>query len=398
MSTILPLAQPDDGDGEQQSDRLTALRERVLTSLVDQGFRVSGGRLLAPLPGDKGAVRSLHRQAVNAQRDRARPHLLAADSRLTSRLARGDELDVNAIKPRLRLIPTGDRKMAMLWRWASLHWSVPVSGGYGRRIRYLVLDEGHDDALMGIVGLADPVFSLAARDREVGWSAEDRRSALANVMDAFALGAVPPYSDILAGKLIAATLQSDEVRNDFAERYGHKRTLIRERDPDAQLALVTTTSALGRSSVYNRVRRSDGGLSMRPVGYTRGSGDFQFSGALYEELVQLATELSGDGVSDRNAAWGTGFRNRREVIHRALPHLELNARALRVHGVQREVFLTELARNSLAWLRGEDHNLEWITQPVSEIGAWWKKRWALPRSRSTDAWRSFEPSSWRLWP
>lgn len=374
------------------------LRNRVLRSLEAQGFRVSSGRLLAPVPEDKSALRSLHAQAAEAQRERARPSLESQDQTFTMRLARGSDLDVDAITPRLHLIPTGDREWARLWRWASLHWSVPVSGGYGRRMRYLVLDAGNNDALMGIIGLADPVFSLAARDIEVNWNAEDRRSALANVMDAFVLGSVPPYSGLLGGKLVASLLQSDEVRDDFATRYGHKRTLIRARDPNAQLAMVTTSSALGRSSVYNRVRREDGQLVMRSVGFTRGSGDFQFSGDLYDDLVKLAIERTEEGVSDRNAAWGTGFRNRREVIHRALPHLGLNARALRMHGVRREVFLTELASNSLAWLRGEDHDLEWNTQPASNIGAWWRTRWALARSRSTPGWREFDPNSWRLWP
>lgn len=379
-------------------DELAELRTRVLRDLTAQGFRISEGGLLAPIPSDKPALRSLHAQAVTAQRERARSALGRQDRSFTRRLARGAEIDVAAIVPRLQLIPVGDRELAKLWRWTSMHWSVPVSGGYGRRLKYLVLDEGHDDALIGIIGLADPVFSLAARDSEVGWSAEDRRTSLAHVMDAFVLGAVPPYSALLGGKLIASLLQSEGLREDFAVRYGHKRTLISERDPNAQLALITTSSALGRSSIYNRVRRSDGSLSMRSVGYTRGSGDFHFSGDLYDDLVKLAAEYTEAGVTDRNAAWGTGFRNRREVVHRALPHLGLNARNLRVHGVQREVFLTELADNSLSWLRGQDKKLEWITQPTSSIGAWWRTRWALPRSESTVGWRDFDPSTWQLWP
>lgn len=381
----------------ESSDELSTLRSRVLSSLSEQGFRVSGGRLIAPVPSDKHALRSLHLQAVDAQRDRARPALEKLESKFLSHMIQGKKLDVESISPSLILIPTGDRELARLWRWASIHWSIPVSGGYGRRLRYLVVDKGNDDALVGIIGLADPVFSLSARDREIGWSAEDRRTALANVMDAFVLGAVPPYSQLLGGKLIASLLQSDQLRHDFASRYGHKRTLIADRDPDAQLALVTTSSALGRSSVYNRVQRSDGSLSMRSVGYTRGSGDFQFSGELYDELVKLAARHTESGVTDRNAAWGTGFRNRREVVHRALPHLGLNARSLRVHGVQREVFITVLASNSLSWLRRRDCELEWITQPTTEIGSWWLARWAVPRSHSTTTWRDFNPSTWRLW-
>ena len=38
---------------------------------------------------------------------------------------------------------------------------------------------------------------------------------LRNVMDAFVLGAVPPYRELLCGKLVAMLAASDEVRDAF---------------------------------------------------------------------------------------------------------------------------------------------------------------------------------------
>ena len=53
---------------------------------------------------------------------------------------------------------------------------------YGRRLRFLVLDRAHGDKLIGLIGLADPVFARAARDRWIGWDVETRTHALTNVM------------------------------------------------------------------------------------------------------------------------------------------------------------------------------------------------------------------------
>ncbi|WP_131805884.1 Druantia anti-phage system protein DruA [Mycobacteroides abscessus] len=372
------------------------LRARVLSHLRAQGFKVKDGRLIAPV-ADKDRLRRLHREAVTAQIERARGGLERFEHKFLPRLAFGDEIDVHRIRPRLILVDQPKSLDGLTWRWCSLHWSIPVSSGYGRRLRFLVVDEGHDNKVMGLIGLADPVYALACRDNAIGWNAASRRARLASVMDAFVLGAVPPYSSLCGGKLMALLATSAEVREIFAKKYGHRRTVIADRDPNAQLALVTTSSALGRSSVYNRLKRDDGAHVMYPIGYTRGTGDFHFSGAIYEELAMYASLCTTEGDTHRNAKWGNGFRNRREVIQRALRALELDPSQLRIHGVQRQVFLAPLASNSLEWLRGERVRLRWNTRSADEHAAWWRKRWALPRSESVPEWQKFDPFSWALY-
>lgn len=375
------------------------LRDELLKSLRAQGFQLNDDDVLLPTVQDKTRMRALHTLAVDAQRERARPALERFDEEFSGRLTAGHSLDPAKVSPRLHFLPPGRHKDALLWRWCSLHWSIPVSGGYGRRIRALVLDEGHDDAVMGVIGLADPVYALGVRDDAVEWTAEQRSRRLTSVMDAYVLGAVPPYNDLLAGKLTALMLRSDELRHTFDERYGHRETLISQRDPNASLALVTTASALGRSSVYNRVRMPDGTLALTGVGFTQGTGDFHFSGEVYDLLADAARQSMEDGSpTHRHKNWGSGFRNRREVIQRGLRAAGLNPHRFRVHGVQREVFLSETARNSLEWLRGEADTLDWATMPAIELGQWWKSNWMLARAGRITRWRDFEPGSWRLWP
>jgi hypothetical protein len=260
---------------EERAAEADRLRERVLQHLRDQGFRVRDGAVVAPVDSDKERLRSLHGHAVEVQRERARGALQRHEEAFVQRLLRGDALDPAQIRPKLLLVENRRSLDGLLWRWSALHWSIPVSSGYGRRLRFLVVDEGHNDSVIGLIGLADPVFALGCRDQAIGWTAEQRRTRLACVMDAFVLGALPPYRDLCGGKLVALLAMSTEVRDVFAAKYGHRTTLIADRDPNAQLAMITTTSALGRSSVYNRLVYPDGGLAFQPVGYTRGSGDFQ---------------------------------------------------------------------------------------------------------------------------
>lgn len=382
-------------------DDVAQLRQRVLDSLRDQGFKLHGqDALIAPV-NDKDSLRQLHAQAVAIQREQARGALESADVNFTKRLVPGSELNPANVTPALRVLDPGRSNDAKLWRWCSLHWSIPVSGGYGRRVRALIVDEGHNDAIMGVVGLGDPVYSLGVRDRAIGWTPEQRQLKLTSVMDAFVLGATPPYSALLGGKLAALMLTSDEIRSTFGDRYGHRQTRIAGRDPGAELALITTASALGRSSVYNRVRAENGTLALHPVGYTQGTGDFHFSGEVYDilsEAARAAMRDSGTVATHRHDNWGTGFRNRREVVQRGLRAVGLSPSKLRVHGVQREVFMAPLAANSLKWLRGSDEPLDWMTRPSEDIGLWWKQNWMLRRSETTSTWRDFDPTSWRLYP
>lgn len=391
--------QPDhDGEAEGPEEETARLRARVEGHLISLGFQVSNGCLLAPVATDKEQLRALHADAAGALRERSRNTLARHEDQFVARLARGPEVVPERIEP--VLVPVTDRRgfEGLLWRWCSLHWSIPVSSGYGRRLRFLVVDRGHGDKVIGLIGLADPVFALGCRDSAIGWSPRWRKERLFSVMDAFVLGALPPYNALCGGKLAALLATSSEVRDAFSERYRDHVTLIARRKPDARLALVTTNSALGRSSVYNRLGRPDGNLAFRPVGYTSGTGDFHFSGSIYKELADYASRTTPAGVTQRHERWtGDTFRNRREVVQRALDSLGYDSRKLRIHGVQRQVFLAPLAANALEWLRGEAQSLDWSTLDCGNLGEWWLRRWAIRRAARVPDWQRFDPESWRLY-
>ena len=169
--------------------------------------------------------------------------------------ANGAEVDPHKIS--LRLVRVfSDTIEADIFRVAALTWSVPVSPGFGRRLRYLVWDDYHNK-VVGIIALGDPVFNLSVRDELIGWNVKDRTKRLVNLLDAYVLGSVPPYNMLLGGKAVACLVRSREVFNDFKKTYGDSIGIISGKAKRAKLLAVTTTSSLGRSSVYNRLRLGD---------------------------------------------------------------------------------------------------------------------------------------------
>ncbi len=367
------------------------LRSLIVRSLRCQGFRIRAGQVLPPPDLNKEKLRDLHALAVQHRLERSRDGLVRIESRLLERLASGSEIVPEQIAPRLvEVKPDSDEEL--LFRYASLHWSIPVSSGYGRRIRFLVIDE-QNGKLIGLFGLGDPVFSLGARDEWIGWTKEARRENLHHVMDAFVLGAVPPYSFLLCGKLVAMLIASNEVRNAFKRKYGGRRSVIRRKWLDARLALITTTSALGRSSIYNRVKYGER-LLFHGVGFTRGSGEFHFSNGLYGAISEYAVRYCEPTAKQER--WGTGFRNRREVVKKCLAKVGLSTEWL-YHGIQREIFVIPLARNAREFLQGKHSRLVWFDQSVEALFSFFKERWLLPRAQRDQSYKSWDGTEWQLW-
>lgn len=367
------------------------LRARILRSLRTQGFRIRAGRLAPPDIKDKSKLRALHQEAVKHNVARSRPGLERHESRLLSYLAAGKDVIPERIRPRLVLVqPKSEDEL--LFRYTRMHWSVPVSAGYGRRLRFVIYDEANEK-LIGIFGLGDPVFGLNPRDQWIGWDSEARKKRLQCVMDLFVLGAVPPYSHLLCGKLVALLATSQDVRKAFLQKYRGRQSTIGRRPLDGRLALLTTTSALGRSSLYNRLKYEEHQV-FRSVGFTRGSGDFHFSNGVYGDLRALALEHCD--ATAKHPLWGAGFRNRREMVRKTLPLLGLSSE-LSYHGVEREIFVAPLAANTQAFLRGDHQRLRHHNRTVNDIFEWFRDRWLLPRAARDRRYQAFEPEDYRLW-
>lgn len=360
------------------------LKRKIRAHFTRLGFtKATDGTLIRPDVG-KESVRQLHR----VQRE---DRVQAADQLLTDFLpkalpcfADGSEIDPSKIRLSLIRVEAGTFE-SNLFRTASLTWSVPVSNGYGRRLRYLVWDEAHN-RLAGIFALGDPVFNLTVRDKLVGWTTSDRSSRLVNILDAYVLGAVPPYNLLLGGKAIACLVRSRDVYDDFAQAYGATTGIISGEEKRARLLAITTSSSMGRSSLYNRLKL-DGVQYYKSIGYTVGWGHFHITDHLFAQMREYL-RLSEHPYADRHS-FGQGPNWRLRTIRAALDQLGINGSVLR-HGIQREVFFCPLAENAQRILATGKGRPDISTlRTVEEISDLARTRWLVPRALSRDEYKSW---------
>ncbi len=367
------------------------LRWKIRSALEEQGFVVGKDRIELPESCSKDTLRELNRLAVEHTREKSKSGLKTKEKRLIGRIADGAEVNPATIRPKLVSV-MADSEEELLFRYVRLHWSIPVSAGYGRRLRFLVIDESNDK-LIGIIGLCDPVFALKSREEWVGWNTEQKKDRLYHVMDAFVLGAVPPYNQLLFGKLMAMLVTAREVQDAFRDRYAGTKSLISGKEREPLLALVSTASALGKSSVYNRLK-AGGRQFMYSVGFTKGSGDFQFYNGVYKDLSSFVKENCEP--SAKHSEWGSGFRNKREIIKKGLQAIGLPSQ-FSYHNINREIFLSPLAENTREFLRGESDVLDGYDLSVSDIYSLFKDRWLDRRAATKTDYQAFSKADYLLW-
>jgi Domain of unknown function (DUF4338) len=386
------MARPDmttDASSRPLTPAAKKLRRSLLKLLRVQGFTLGPHHKLRMHGSSKKTLRAIHYHFREDRLQEEKNFVRKWYPRISRYFASGRDIDPQQIDPYPVLVENNEEHAA-LFRIASLWWSVPVSKGYGRRFRILIFDRSNGK-LFGLLALTDPVFNLRKRDAWVGWEVRTRENMLAHVMDACVLGAIPPYNSLLGAKFVSLLAASNFTRELFKERYGKKKSVIRKRSFDGRLALVTTTSALGTSSILNRLR-FDSVDVFQPVGFTEGYGHFHLANGTFAKIRAYLTTCK-----DKEALrykFGNGPNYRIRVVRRALERLNLPPELLR-HGVKRGVYVAPLARNTAAFLNGRASRLRWYERPLTEIVAFWRERWLLPRSERDTSYRAFEAKSWR---
>lgn len=357
-----------------------ALREARLRREIRAHFRSLGftkgldGTLLPPCL-DKDGYRQIHEHQRQERLTSERRFLEERSAPLLTHFANGRDIDVDRVA--IRMIPIEHTTwQSDLFRLATLLWSVPVSMGFGRRLRYLIWDDYHEK-LVGLLALGDPVFNLRARDAYIGWSVTDRETRLVHLLDGYVVGAMPPYNRILGGKLVACLMRTREVADEFRRRYGSSEGIISGAQRNAHLVAVTTTSALGRSSLYNRLRL-DGVQYLESIGYTGGYGHFHFPQALFDDMRSYLRYRKEMYAANHRYGHGPNWKFR--AIRRALALLGLNPDLLK-HGFSREVFIGRLADNALEILKGTRKRPKYASlRPAADVAELALRRWVRPRA------------------
>lgn len=353
-----------------------ALKRRVRRHLTSLGFQKAEDGTLTPPGTGKDAIRAVHNVQRSDRLATSRSFILERFPHLIKYFASGEDINAACISPVLQKISSGTWE-GDLFRLASLTWSVPVSNGFGRRLRYLIWDK-HNGKLIGIIAIGDPVFNLSVRDNLIEWNVQARGERLVNIMDSYVLGALPPYNALLAGKMVACLIRSRDIYDDFSKTYGKTTGIISNQEKKARLLAVTTSSSMGRSSVYNRLKL--GGVEyFRSIGYTGGWGHFHIPDGLFGDLRDYL-RLIGHPYADQNR-FGQGPNWRLRTTRAALVELGFNDDLLR-HGIHREVFICELASNALKLLRTgtgkPDLSSLLSAEEVAHLAV---ERWLMPRSQ-----------------
>ena len=279
-------------------------------------------------------------------------------------------------------MPVATREHRDRFRLARCTWSLPYSRGYGRRLRFLVMDE-HHGALMGVLGLQSAPIDFAPRDKEIAYPDQGKATMVNQTMDIFTLGAIPPYNHLLAGKLMIYAAASKEIRDAYRERYTGAMTQLNGQVIPPHLVMLTTTSAFGRSSIYNRVSYpSPGSNRTRKVavrlGYTKGYGTL-FLEELYPAIKQYLTMCG----CRPNKGFGEGPKPVWQNISKAMTLLQISDGLN--HGIRREAWCIPLAGNAMDYLAGKAEAPDYYPETFAQLADWWRERWLLPRAaRRTD--------------
>ena len=250
---------------------------------------------------------------------------------------------------------------------------------------------------------------LAQKSRHVGTS----------ILELNVCGAIPPYNELLAGKLVALVALSPHVVSDYRQRYGNRPSDIASRlkgenviRPAELVFLGTTSLYRAGTSQYNRLKLPAGllcsgapAVRWERLGETTGYGTLHISRLTLQCLEEVENE---GGVSLINNIFGEGPSPKLRLIRQGITDIfEPGQRdvldELTKHSMGRLVYGAWLAVNGRAYLNGSiDHPTYYFDQSLDPIEGterivdYWRERWLLPRlnyQEALDRVAAFRPES-----
>ena len=190
------------------------------------------------------------------------------------------------------------------------------------------------------------------------------------LMDVAICGAVPPYNQLIGGKLVTLLLTSKEIQDAYRTRYGYRASIIasqmagRPVVKEAELRFLTTSSLYGKvgSSQYSRLRLSDSdhpelqdNIAWQKIGKTRGFGSVHLSNATVECLREASVDFHG--ARRINSRFGEGTNPRMRQIREGLEALGIESDRVLAHSTPRILYgckltgINSVEAISKAWIR-----------------------------------------------
>ncbi len=238
----------------------TALRSKIIDSLNLQGFSVNGH--VEPLQFNKETYRQIHDFSKKEQINLQKNFVEEGFETVRKYLVNGKDLNPSEIELEFRMIEEGTEEHKIYRWWNLVWWSVPYQRAYGRQMRFLLWDKTHN-APFGLIGLQSPVLKMSIRDNYLQIPNETLDLWGNKSMQAQRLGAIPPYNQLLGGKMVAMALTASELRRAYKKKYKDTETLMQKRiiEPDFffnSLAKKTLLFWSSANTIQVKVKSSNG--------------------------------------------------------------------------------------------------------------------------------------------
>jgi len=358
------------------------LREEIIHALKDQGFKIN------PHARQKGCskttYRRIQRKARFEQLSLRKNFLIDSIKKVRDYCRDGNEIIPERISLELREVQS-DSFEEILFRWWNLiWWSIPFQRSIGRQMRFLLWDTTHD-APFGLICLQSPVLKMSVRDNYLGIPKNELDIWVNKSLNAQRVGALPPYNELLGGKMVALTLSCNEIREAYRRKYENYISIIKRRKLKPELLFITTTGAFGKSSLYNRLKYN-GEVVTESLGYTQGSGTFHIPEELYVGLLDF---LKSKGI-DITRSYGHGSSKKLKLVSIGLRYLGLPK--FEYHGIKREFYLFPLVKNLRDIIQKRKSPI-WVDRPFNNLVDFWKERWAISRAERMPEWENFNSNN-----
>lgn len=228
------------------------------------------------------------------------------------------------------------------------------------RNNYFIVRNEYDGKNLGVIDVAADFLSLGARDKHVGWDMDTRKIRNRNIANISICVPTRNFGfNLSGGKLLTMLAASEEVGNHWEDKYGDK------------LLGLTVTSLYGKSVQYNKLDY------FKFLGKTKGQGTAQIPDEIYKECRKVVENFEGKILGGR---FTTGKNSRINILRKACEHLDIDAKILTTHGLQRGIYWCDRYENTPEWLRGETTTLiERDNMDAESLADLWRTKWAYRR-------------------
>ncbi|MCM8827616.1 MAG: DUF4338 domain-containing protein, partial [Candidatus Omnitrophica bacterium] len=192
------------------------LKNRIKKALKEQGFKINPH--VRPKGCSKTTYRRIQQKARFEQLSLHKNFLIDSIKKVKNYCRSGSEINPERISLELIEVQSGSFEEILFRWWNLIWWSIPFQRSYGRQMRFLLWDTTHD-APFGLICLQSPVLKMAVRDRWLELPKDDLDIWVNKSMHAQRVGALPPYNELLGGKMVALALTCNEIREAYRKKY-----------------------------------------------------------------------------------------------------------------------------------------------------------------------------------